>query len=414
MHGKKCLYIYICFDTYLRVLNFSIEFKTIDIRNLRMKSIGSVYALWFFGFTFTFFFRPSSSFLLPSVSNNNPKLLLDSITSSNNKVHLSNACNGKHIYTKKYTRLNTGSKRNSNDSPSPSRPLVELCTEDNKQINVVCKDSQRFIECNIDMYITMPDKESGKMTRYCVCIPVNNPVTISYHKGDNIIPIDNDAELMDCLFNFLAPAFEDDGMMLHRSPVCLTLEGNLGDDDEEDGDEYDEDFRSKKWEEYEDDDEVFNWRPDDDSGEYNKFQGAGYTVGNQGNKNEGIIFGDDEEEAIDQTTSTAYRSKSPLKPTEWNEVDEDGDEEDWDDEDEDDDEEEELDLIANFEYDEVRYSMFRILDPVLILAKEVESSDVKTPKGDSVTSWELPTEEEAEILSPIIEKLIKEKLNLES
>ena len=113
---------------------------------------------------------------------------------------------------------------------------------------------------------------------------------------------------------------------------------------------------------------------------------------------------------MDQTTSKAYRSSS-LKPTEWNEFDE---EEEWEEnEDEDDDEEEELDLIANFEYDDVRYSMFRILDPVLILAKEAKDTETKTPKGDPVTSWQLPTEDEAERISPIIEKLIKEKLNLE-
>ena len=53
-------------------------------------------------------------------------------------------------------------------------------------------------------------------------------------------------------FLTLAPAFEDDGMMLHRSPVCLTLEGNLGDEDKED----EEEILIRTWEEYEDDDEV--------------------------------------------------------------------------------------------------------------------------------------------------------------
>ena len=69
-----------------------------------------------------------------------------------------------------------------------------------------------------------------------------------------------------------------------------------------------------------DDDEVFNWRPDDTS-EDDKFGSGHYTNGNNVSKNEGIIFADDEEEALDQTTSKAYRSSS-LKPTEWNEFDE--------------------------------------------------------------------------------------------
>lgn len=39
-----------------------------------------------------------------------------------------------------------------------------------------------------------------------------------------MIPVDNDSELMDRLFDFLAPTMEQEDLYLVRSPVCLTLD----------------------------------------------------------------------------------------------------------------------------------------------------------------------------------------------
>jgi len=93
-------------------------------------------------------------------------------------------------------------------------------------------------------------------TNFIVAAPVFDPVALCYHKGEHVmtggirsylllsnhhhqrdgcpsfppfpggkmIPVDNDSELMDRLFDFLAPTFEKEDLFLHRSPVCLPLD----------------------------------------------------------------------------------------------------------------------------------------------------------------------------------------------
>lgn len=39
-----------------------------------------------------------------------------------------------------------------------------------------------------------------------------------------MIPVENDCELMDRLYDFLAPTLEQEDLFLIRSPVCLTLD----------------------------------------------------------------------------------------------------------------------------------------------------------------------------------------------
>lgn len=39
-----------------------------------------------------------------------------------------------------------------------------------------------------------------------------------------MIPVDNESELMDRLYDFLAPTMEQEDLYLIRSPVCLTLD----------------------------------------------------------------------------------------------------------------------------------------------------------------------------------------------
>lgn len=39
-----------------------------------------------------------------------------------------------------------------------------------------------------------------------------------------MIPVENNCELMDRLYDFLAPTLEQEDLFLIRSPVCLTLD----------------------------------------------------------------------------------------------------------------------------------------------------------------------------------------------
>lgn len=46
-------------------------------------------------------------------------------------------------------------------------------------------------------------------------------------EGNRMIPVDNESELMDRLFDFLAPTMEQEDLYLIRSPVCLTLDVSI-------------------------------------------------------------------------------------------------------------------------------------------------------------------------------------------
>ena len=95
------------------------------------------------------------------------------------------------------------------------------------ELAVCCPESRRLMDCTVDMYATV----NG--TQYCVALPIFSPVAICYHKGERLIPVENECELMDRLYDFLAPTLEQEDLFLIRSPVCLTLDGDLGDLGEE-------------------------------------------------------------------------------------------------------------------------------------------------------------------------------------
>ena len=59
------------------------------------------------------------------------------------QVQISEFIKSSKSYPLSLIKLKAAAKKNSGGGEVP-HPLVELCTEDNKQINVICKDSQRF------------------------------------------------------------------------------------------------------------------------------------------------------------------------------------------------------------------------------------------------------------------------------
>lgn len=94
---------------------------------------------------------------------------------------------------------------------------------------------------------------------------------------------------------------------------------------------------------------------------------------------------------------------------------------------------EDWEKIAAFEYDGVAYTMVKILEPVLVLAKEdpvccalllvwdvfwalnmADLSCLSFKQGfKGITKWVLPSEEEAEEVGPIMEGIIKVKLGID-
>ena len=72
------------------------------------------------------------------------------------------------------------------------------------ELAVCCPESRRLMDCTVDMYAAI----NG--TKYCVTLPIFAPVAICYHKGERMIPVENECELMDRLYDFLAPTLEQE------------------------------------------------------------------------------------------------------------------------------------------------------------------------------------------------------------
>lgn len=63
----------------------------------------------------------------------------------------------------------------------------------------------------------------GPASLLCSQYPYTIPTFIQT-TGERMIPVENDCELMDRLYDFLAPTLEQEDLFLIRSPVCLTLD----------------------------------------------------------------------------------------------------------------------------------------------------------------------------------------------
>jgi len=124
------------------------------------------------------------------------------------------------------------------------------------ELAVCCPESRRLMDCTVDMYATV------NSTNYCVALPIFSPVALCYHKGARLIPVENECELMDRLYDFLAPTLEQEDLFLIRSPVCLTLDGDLGDLGEE-GEFSEEELAG--WEEFDSEDDP--WEDGDEEEE---------------------------------------------------------------------------------------------------------------------------------------------------
>lgn len=126
------------------------------------------------------------------------------------------------------------------------------------ELAVCCPESRRLMDCTVDMYAIV----NG--TQYCVALPIFSPVAICYHKGERLIPVENECELMDRLYDFLAPTLEQEDLFLIRSPVCLTLDGDLGDLGE-DGEFSEEELAG--WEEFDSEEDPWQDGEEEDEDE---------------------------------------------------------------------------------------------------------------------------------------------------
>lgn len=87
--------------------------------------------------------------------------------------------------------------------------------------------------------------------QYGVGFPVDTPVMVGYFEGTEFTAVEEDYPDYDHLMNHVAVQMDSNDLQLYRTPVVLTLQGEL---DEEDNDEY-EDEGDEDDDEYDDDEE---------------------------------------------------------------------------------------------------------------------------------------------------------------
>eukprot|EP00638_Chattonella_subsalsa_P002222 CAMPEP_0117757846 /NCGR_PEP_ID=MMETSP0947-20121206/14992_1 /TAXON_ID=44440 /ORGANISM="Chattonella subsalsa, Strain CCMP2191" /LENGTH=284 /DNA_ID=CAMNT_0005577853 /DNA_START=13 /DNA_END=867 /DNA_ORIENTATION=+ len=205
----------------------------------------------------------------------------------------------------------------------------------------------KVIECYLDCFATIDG------VKYGVAFPRDWAVSIATENEDGILdPIDPDDEIMDDLYPWLAEYLKKDDIELFRTPVTLTLQGEFLEDELSEDDEDDEEW-------LEDEDE------NDGAEELKEVDPE--VLKQLGIKSEGT--GDIE------FTEVA----DDLVPS--HQVDE---------------FEDEVDLIASFWYKDKEYSLLKLLDPVLLVAKY--------KSGNRLT---LLDEEEADEVNPKIEYLME-------
>jgi len=196
----------------------------------------------------------------------------------------------------------------------------------------------RVIECYLDCMAIIDDVE------YAVAYPRDWCVAIATENEDGILdPMDPTDPFMDELYPVMAETLREDDIELLRTPVTFTLQGEFEDDDET-GEE-DEDWIDDDDEELEDD--------------------------------------NDEDAELDMAPED-FEIEEGVEPKPSNNL------EDF---------EEEADLIATFWYNDKEYSLLKMLDPVLIVAKQISGN-----------KYQLIGEEEAEKVNPKVEFLIQNQI----
>jgi uncharacterized protein YrzB (UPF0473 family) len=98
-------------------------------------------------------------------------------------------------------------------------------------------ENGRSLTCYVEHSLEVDDQE------YVLLLPVDSPVEIFAWEGDGdeeeAIPLEEDAEI-DAVFSIAKAVLEEQNLVLKRTAVTLTVEGELPDLPEEDGIEADE------------------------------------------------------------------------------------------------------------------------------------------------------------------------------
>lgn len=91
-------------------------------------------------------------------------------------------------------------------------------------------ESMSFIQCY------MVSLGSIDANQYGVGVPVDTPVMLTYFEGNELKPVKPDYPDYDHLVNHVAVQMDTNEFQLYRTPVVLTLQGDLDDDEEENDD----------------------------------------------------------------------------------------------------------------------------------------------------------------------------------
>jgi hypothetical protein len=111
--------------------------------------------------------------------------------------------------------------------------------------------------------------------QYGVGFPVDTPVMLGYFEGSDFVPVEEDYPDYDHLMNHVAVQMDSNDLQLYRTPVVMTLQGELEETEEEDGGEEGEEGEEEELsldqlialeDEYEDeyDDEDYDDEDDDE------------------------------------------------------------------------------------------------------------------------------------------------------
>jgi hypothetical protein len=100
--------------------------------------------------------------------------------------------------------------------------------------------------------------------QYGVGVPVDTPVMLTYFEGNELKPVKPDYPDYDHLVNHVAVQMDTNEFQLYRTPVVLTLQGDLDDDEEEENDDGEEEMEGDEDEEEYTLDELLAMEDDDD------------------------------------------------------------------------------------------------------------------------------------------------------
>uniref|UniRef100_A0A7S2V6D6 Uncharacterized protein n=1 Tax=Fibrocapsa japonica TaxID=94617 RepID=A0A7S2V6D6_9STRA len=204
-------------------------------------------------------------------------------------------------------------------------------------------ETQRCIEAYINVKAFVDDQE------YIIAYPCDWAVAMAAeNEAGDLELVELDSPLMDELFPFLEQHLEQDDIHLFRTPVTLTLQGEFMDEVDAEMEEDEEDEE----EEEEDDEDVMSEE---------ELKKLGVEVIERPAEKVDV------EEEIIENEPTHDLAKM----------------------------EQEVDHIATFWYKDVEYSLMKMVDPVLMVAKP-----------DKVNRYFLLSEEEASKVNPLLEKLM--------